>query len=150
MNSNKKDVKLYNVLFPFWFLMLIPSTWIIVLPGNFLIDSLVLLICMKCLHVENKKTFYKKHIWKIFAFGLLSDLIGSGLLFLALVMEWSMMGDELYITFPAMVISAICIYLFNYFVTFRKDDKHIRFKMALTFAIATAPYTFLIPSSWLY
>ena len=150
MNSNKKDVKLYNVLFPFWFLMLIPSTWIIVLPGNFLIDSLVLLICMKCLHVENKKTFYKKHIWKIFAFGLLSDLIGSGLLFLALVMEWSMMGDELYITFPAMVISAICIYLFNYFVTFRKDDKNIRFKMALTFAIATAPYTFLIPSSLLY
>lgn len=148
--NNKKDVKLYNVLFPFWFLMLIPSTWIIVLPGNFLIDSLVLIISMCCMHVENKKYFYKKHIWKIFAFGLLADLIGSGLLFLSLVLEWSTMGDELHITFPAMLISAACIYLFNYFITFKKDDKRIRFKMALTFAIATAPYTFLIPSSLLY
>ena len=148
--KNKNEVKLYNVLFPFWFLMLIPATWILVLPGNFLIDSLVLLICMKCLHVDNKKTFYKKHIWKIFAFGLLSDLVGSGLLFLALIMELSTMGDELYVTIPAMIISSVCIYVFNYFITFKKDEQNIRFKMALTFAIATAPYTFLIPSSLLY
>lgn len=150
MDKKKNHVKLYNVLFPFWFLMLIPATWIIVLPGNFLIDSLVLIITMYCLHIDEKKKFYKKHIWKIFVFGLLSDLIGSALMFGALLLEWSTMGDELYITLPAMLISAACIYLFNYFITFRKDEQNIRLKMALTFAIATAPYTFLIPSSLLY
>jgi hypothetical protein len=148
--KNKKDVKLYNVLFPFWMIMLIPTTWFIVIPGNFLIDSLVLLIAMKLMHIESKKQFYWKHIWKIFVFGIISDLIGSALLFLSVVLEFTTMGDELYITIPAMIVSSICIYLFNYCITFRKDDRDIRFKMALTFAIVTAPYTFLIPSSWLY
>ena len=58
-----KDVKLYNVLFPIWMLMLIPSLWLIVLPGNFLIDSLVLLIFMHCVKLEQRKVFYKKHIF---------------------------------------------------------------------------------------
>ena len=48
------------------------------------------------------------------------------------------------------LIAAAAIFLLNYFVTFRREDKAIRLKMALTFAIVTAPYTFLIPSSWLY
>lgn len=148
--KNKKDVKLYNVLFPFWMIMLIPTTWFIVIPGNFIIDSLVLIMAMKLMHVENKKQFYWKHIWKIFAFGIISDLIGSALLFLSVVLEFATMGDEWYITIPAMIVSSICIYLFNYYITFRKDDRDIRFKMALTFAIVTAPYTFLVPSSWLY
>ena len=39
--------------------------------------------------------------------------------------------NELYITVSAMLISAACIYLFNYFITFKKDNKRIRFKMAL-------------------
>ena len=148
--KNKKDVRLYNVLFPFWMIMLIPTTWFIVIPGNFLIDSLVLLIAMKLMHVESKKQFYWKHIWKIFVFGIISDLIGSALLFFSVVLEFATMGDELYITIPAMIISSICIYLFNRYITFKKDEPHIRCKMALTFAIVTAPYTFLIPSSWLY
>ncbi len=41
-----KDIKLYNVIFPFWMILLFPSVWFIVLPGNFIIDSLVLLISM--------------------------------------------------------------------------------------------------------
>ena len=60
------------------------------------------------------------------------------------------MGDEWYLTVPAILIAAAAIFLLNYFVTFRREDKAIRLKMALTFAIVTAPYTFLIPSSWLY
>lgn len=148
--KNKKDVKLYNVLFPFWMIMLVPTTWFIVIPGNFLIDSLVLIIAMKLMHVESKKQFYWKHIWQIFAFGIISDLVGSALLFLSVILEFATMGDEWYITIPAMIVSSICIYLFTYYITFRKDDSNIRFKMALTFAIVTAPYTFLIPSSWLY
>ena len=55
----KKEIKLYNVLFPLWMLMLFPITWLIILPGNFIIDSIVLIICMFALKFENKKQMYK-------------------------------------------------------------------------------------------
>ena len=146
-----KTTKLYNVLFPFWMLLLFPQMWLIVLPGNFIIDSAVLIISMFILKLESKKEFYRKNIFKIFAFGLLADAIGSAyMLVMVIVFELGSMGDELYITLPALIISAAMIFVFNYFVTFRKYDKAIRFKLSLTFAIVTAPYTFLVPSSWLY
>ena len=146
-----KDMRLYNVLFPIWMLLLFPVMWLIVLPGNFLIDSLVLVILMHRVKMEQKKTFYKRHILQIFGFGLLADVVGAAWLFLcAYVLEWGIYGDELYLTIPAAAIAGVCIYLLNYFVTFRKEEKSLRVKLALTFAIVTAPYTFLIPSKWIY
>lgn len=145
------EMRLYNVLFPFWMLMLFPQIWLIVLPGNFLIDSLVLVIAMRVLKMEKHKWFYNRHILPVFGFGLLADVIGSAYMFLtAFVFELGRMGDELYITVPALLISAAMIFILNYFVTFRSLDKPVRWRLALTFAIVTAPYTFLVPSSWLY
>ena len=72
MNDRRKDIKLYNVLFPFWAILLFPQTWWFVLPGNFVIDSLVLIISMWILKISEKKQWYKKHILKIFLFGLIS------------------------------------------------------------------------------
>ena len=147
----KKDVRLYNVLFPAWFLMLIPTVWLIVLPGNFLIDSLVLVAAMFAMKLANKKQFYKKHILKIYLFGLLSDVIGSAyMLLMVFVFELGIYGDEWYITVPALLVAAACIFLFNYYITFKRSQKSIRLRLAVIFAIVTAPYTFLIPSSALY
>ena len=146
-----KTTKLYNVLFPFWMLLLFPQLWLIVLPGNFIIDSLVLLASLYILKIADKKQWYKQHIVKIFAFGMLSDIIGAAyMLFLMIVFEVGQMGDELYLTLPALAISAILIFVFNYYITFKKAEKDLRLKLAITFAIVTAPYTFLVPSSWLY
>ena len=151
MLNEKKEIRLYNLLFPFWMILLFPQVWLIVLPGNFLIDSLVLLISMTILKIAPKKQFYKSYIVKIFAFGMLSDIIGSAYMFIMVFLfEIGIMGDEIYITLPALVISAALIFVFNYFVTFKKIDKALRFKLSLIFALATAPYTFLVPSSWLY
>ncbi len=148
--KNKKEIRLNNVIFPFWMLILFPITWVVVLPGNFIIDSLVLLASMAILGVENKKQSYKKYILPIFAFGMISDIIGGIFMFLMLVLEVSRMGDELYMTIPALVLSAAMIFVFNYFFTFRSAEKSFRMKMSLIFAIVTAPYTFLIPNSWMY
>ena len=151
MENKNNDIKLYNVLFPFWMLLLFPQMWAIVLPGNFIIDSLVLIISMFALKMTEKKRFYKRHIFPIWGFGMLSDIIGAAYMFLLMwAFEVGSMGDELYLTIPALIISAALIFVLNYFVTFRKSDKALRLKLALTFAIVTAPYTFLIPSSWLY
>lgn len=147
----KKEVRLYNVLFPFWMLLLFPVTWCVVLPGNFIIDSIVLIASMFCFKTQNKKVFYKQTIWKIFGVGILSDLIGAAYMLIMMIsLEIGGMGDDWYLTIPGLVISAVCIYFLNYFITFRKCVKQERVKLALIFAIVTAPYTFLIPSSWLY
>lgn len=147
----KKQIKLYNVLFPVWMLMLFPQMWLIVLPGNFLIDSLILIFSMYILKIAEKRVFYKQNILKIFLFGLLADAIGAVYMFIMVYcFEVGIMGDEWYLTVPGILISAICIFLLNYFVTFRKTEKTMRLRLAVIFAVVTAPYTFLIPTSWLY
>lgn len=149
--KKRKNVTLYNVLFPFWMMRLFPIVWIVVIPGNFIIDSLVLLGSLFLFKIEDKKQWYKKYILKVFVFGMLSDIIGSAyMLFMMLVFDVGSMGDELYLTLPALVLAAGMIFVFNYFVTFKKIDKKQRLQLALIFALVTAPYTFLIPSSWLY
>ncbi len=151
MNRKNNDVKLYNVLFPFWMILLFPQIWLIILPGNFIIDSVVLIISMIVLKIADKKQWYKRHIIKIFLFGMISDIVGAGyMLLLMTVFGVGRMGDELYLTAPAIVISSALIFILNYFITFKKTDKLLRLKLSLTFAFVTAPYTFLVPLSWLY
>ncbi len=147
---NNKSVRLYNILFPIWMLFFFPVVWLIVLPGNFIFDSIVLLLAMAALKITERKAFYKRHILKIFAFGMLSDFIGAGFLLLMIRLELYTFDTELLLTIPAVIISAVMIFVFNYFLTFRGLDAPMRFKMALIFAIATAPYTFAIPSSLIY
>jgi len=140
MNKKKKDIKLYNALFPFWMILLFPQLWAIVIPGNFIIDSIVLIISMLVLKMSDKKQFYKRHIFKIYGFGMLSDIIGSAYMYL-LMWKFNVgsMGDELYLTLPALLISAVLIFVFNYFITFKKIEKALRWKLSLIFAIVTAP-----------
>lgn len=147
----RKQVKLYNVLFPFWMLLIFPQMWLFVIPGNFIIDSVVLIVSMYALKFIQKKQYYKKTILKVFIIGMFSDIIGSAYMFsLLFFFEVGRMGDELYITLPALLISAALIYVLNYFVSFKSLGKASRIKMSVIFAVFTAPYTFLIPSSWLY
>ena len=91
---------------------------------------------------------YKKSIIKIVLFGVLADIIGAGLLLL--VCYLFELSDEIYITLPAMVISAILIFVFDYFISFKKFDKKNRLKLSIIYAVVTAPYTFLIPMNWTY
>lgn len=51
----EKKIKLYNMAFPIWLLWLIPITWFIILPVNFFIDLLVVVLTMKYLKIKNIK-----------------------------------------------------------------------------------------------
>ena len=150
MKNEKSSRVLYNVIFPIWMLILFPAAWFIVLPANFIIDSLVLIIAAFALKLCKKGTFYIKHILSIYVFGLLSDALGAGFMLLAVTFELSKSADEIYFTIPAVLISAVLIFVFNYFFSFKGIEKTERRKLALTFAIATAPYTFMIPTAWLW
>ncbi len=146
----KKDIKIYNVLFPLWMLLMFPVTWLVVLPGNFIIDSLVLIVSMCFFGIDEKKSFYKKSILKIFAIGIFSDVIGSLYMLLMVVLEIYDVVNEWYITLPGLLISAVLIFVLNYHITFKKCQQKQRLCLSLIFAIITAPYTFLVPTRWLY
>ena len=75
-NENKR---LYNVIFPVWMLILFPAAWFVVLPSNFIIDSLVLIIAMYAIKLCEKKAFYIKQILKNISFRFAFRCYRSGI-----------------------------------------------------------------------
>ncbi|MEL7656342.1 MAG: hypothetical protein AAGU75_10600 [Bacillota bacterium] len=162
MKARKKDVTLYNVLFPIWFLILFPVAWIVVLPANFVIDSIVLLISIKLLKLTNIKETYKSTILKVWVIGFASDFAGAGILFLGTMgspkwreylnsISWNPFDNWyaiLYVVF-ATIVSGLLIYILNYKFSFARLEISKRHKriLALALAIFTAPYIFLYPSA---
>lgn len=162
MKKNKKDVTLYNVLFPIWFLIMFPIGWIVVLPANFIIDSLVLLISIKLLKLANLKEIYKSTILMVWGIGFASDFVGAGILFVSsetsskwneylYAVSWNPFDNWyalLYVVF-AVVVSGLLIYIANLKLSFKnlnisKWNKRI---LALALAVFTAPYILLYPSA---
>ena len=80
----RKDVKLYNIIFPMWSIyfygMFFVPLWLILLPANFVVDSLVLLLLFWKLGLAEKKSLYKKSIWKTWGVGFLADVLASSLM----------------------------------------------------------------------
>lgn len=164
-----KKVKLYNIIFPIWFLMFFPPVILLTLIGNFVIDSLVIVICFFIFGLAQRQhellAFYKKTILKVWLFGFLADFIGAVILFLTQMpgtvkAEWvaaicydpfSQAAAVVIILF-AMLVSALFIFLFNYRISLKKQitDVSLRVKIALAIAIITMPWTFLLPTKWFY
>ncbi|PAQ15727.1 hypothetical protein [Bacillus sp. FJAT-42315] len=168
-----KDVKVYNLIFPIWLLIFFPPVVFITLLGNFLIDSLVIIICFYLFKLSksqpNLKAFYQKSIMKVWLFGFLADIIGAVILMMICGLEGENFGLSyeltsaisydpfshplaVFIISIAMLISTICIFFFNYKYTFKNiiTDKKARRKVALTIAIITIPWTFLLPTQWFF
>lgn len=159
-----KNIKLFNVIFPIWFLLLFPMTWLVILPANYIIDSIALLISLSLFKVANKKKIYKKTIFKIWIFGFIADMISSAVLYTSQFLPnkfYDITSAVSYNPFEnifgviyvilAVIISGYCIYIFNMKYIFRKIEIGISKKIAISVVIAilTAPYAFLIPTSTL-
>lgn len=168
----KKVKRLYNLIFPIWFLLFFPPVILLTIAGNYIIDSLVILVCFYCFKLKSLgfdlKLYYKESIFKVWGYGFLADIIGAGILFV-----FGLLGDRIglsyeltsaicydpfskpqavLIIFGAILVSALFIFLFNYKFSFKNliEEKVLRFKIALTLAIVTAPWTFLLPTKWFY
>lgn len=170
----KNSIKLYNLIFPIWLLWLIPITWIIVLPANFLIDLLVVVLTMKYLKVQDIKMNAKSVIFKVWIFGFIADFIGTASMFMANVIDFNyetQLGkwwynnisnavsynpfesiySVLWVT-VCVIITAFLIYLFNYKFCLKESnlDNEQKKKLALSLAIFTAPYLFYLPTVWFF
>lgn len=168
------NIKLYNLIFPIWLLWLIPITWIVVLPANFLIDLIVVVLTMKYLKVSDIKIKAKSVIFKVWIFGFIADFIGTAAMFLANTINFNYeteLGKWWYINISnavsynpfdsiyallwvtvCMIITSFFIYLFNYKFCLKNSnlDSDQKRKIALSLAIFTAPYLFYIPTSWFF
>ena len=165
-----KNNKLYNIMFPIWFLLVFPMTWLVIIPVNFIIDTIVILAGFKYLKVNNSYETYKKVILKIWIFGFLANIIGSVLLFLTGFLSdasqnslysaitnqvawnpFSSIGSSL-IVLLAISVSMVLIYLFNYKISLKKVglERKTAKKLAALLAIVTAPWILLFPSQLLY
>ena len=163
----RKEHRLYNVLFPVWLLIWIPSwLWLILIPANWLIDWLVLRFSLKRTGVEDYSQKAMKFSPKICLAGFLADFIGSGVLLgislltsdvsgqlsQALTLNPFMYLPAFLITCAAILLSSFCIYHFDRRILVKdtsltKEQVH---QAALTLAGITAPYLFLIPASLIY
>lgn len=160
--------KMYNVIFPIFFLFLFPMSWLIILPANFLIDLLVFYLSMRHQKIENRKELLFPAVWKVWGFGFLSDIIGCLVLLVFYLISsylpvfnsitqgivWNPYGNFIafLLTAGSVVLAGYLIYLFNKKYSFRKTmmserEKHVT---ALYLAVFTAPYVLLIPTMWLY
>ena len=167
----KNNIKLYNVIFPIWLLWVIPTTWIIVLPANFVIDLLVVALTMKHLKIEDWKRNTKSVIFKVWIFGFIADFIGTAAMFMANVIDFNyetQLGkwwynnitnavsynpfasfySILWVT-ACVILTAFLIYLFNYKICLKKLNLHNeqKKKIALSLAVFTAPYLFYLPTA---
>ena len=163
----KGDVRLYNVLLPIWILYFFPQVWLITLPGNLLIDCLVLLITLAVLKHTEKKAVLKGLWWKFWLLGFLADFVGAlflfGFWYLSLLPDpmggwveevfsaatlnpFRTLPGFLY-TLAGVAVAGVCIYCFDKRAmrSCALLDGRQRHLIALTMAIVTAPWTFLIP-----
>ena len=162
-----KKIKLYNVIFPVWFLFVFPPVLLLVLPGNFIIDSMIFFLAAKFLTIKNIKSIYKKTILRVWGFGFLADIVGAVFLFLSFTIPGTWWNDNiiaalawnpatniyaLLYCLAAITLSGFLIYYLNYNFTFKKIDMDVLKKKRLCFYIAllTAPYLFLLPTELFY
>ena len=170
----KKEVRLYNVIFPIWMLLLFPQMWLISMPANLVIDFLVLYFSMKYLKIEQPVEKAKSVILKTWAIGFASDIAGGIIMFMAALCDFdietpfgkwwydNLTNAVMYNPFESIVaflfvtmcviISAVFIYFINYkwcLKALEITDTE-RKKIALYLAIYTAPYLFYLPTKWFW
>lgn len=142
----KKDYKLYNFILP-PFILIGFSPWFLGLSlvGNFLIDSAVLSIIMLVVFKKFDKSFYIKKSFWLWLLGFSADIIGLFYIFTVSSVGGNISYNNLPMIISGIIIAGGFIFLLDYLV-FRKSDmtKKQALLSALTFAVLTAPYTFML------
>lgn len=177
MQKNQKTLVLYNLIFPVWLLVWLPTwLWLLIIPLNYGIDRLVFTKCARKLRPELAKNFFQKHTWKLFLLGFAADFIGMLFLLLPMLFDWIMdsrigVGPAFYRSFmsaislnafknvPALIYTAAAIALAGFLIWL--FDRRAILKtgefteqqadhIALMMAVFTAPYLYLLPITLFY
>ena len=171
----KKYVKLHNIIFPIWMLFwILPIFWIVVLPANFLIDLLVIILTMRYMNIQDIRQKAKAVILKVWIFGFAADFIGSLGMLLAMIITFDFktpFGNWWYYNITSgvainpfdnifsfvwvtlcIIAAAYFIYIFNCKICLKNIDisDSEKKRIALSLAIFTAPYLLYLPTKLFY
>ena len=164
----KKQTRLYNVLFPAWFLALLLFPFcLLVIFGNLVIDCLVLFLTLLALRHARKGAVMGKLWWKLWLLGYAADLAGAAWMFLGWLL--SMLPEPLgpffepllsghmlrpwshpltfCWTLAGVALAGVCIYFFDKRAMKKCEllDERQKHVIALTMAVVTAPWLFFVP-----
>lgn len=151
-----KPVRLYNVLFPIWAFWLWPSPlWLILLAGNFAIDSLV--VCLAAGRGQRARV-WKSSILRVWLLGYACDLIGAVVCLLAMIGADALIPPDtmyplllfpwnVFIALPGVLAAGVLLYFANRRWSFRRCGLNTAeiHRLSLALAVFTAPWTMLIP-----
>ena len=159
----QRETRLYNVLLPIWLLWVVPKVWIVILPGNLIIDCAVLLLALAALKHQDKWAVVKQLWWKFWILGFVADAVGMAWLFLgwALSVPLGKVWEDTVVhiihnafdnlwaflwMLAGVALSGLCIYLLDRLAMRRCTllTEREKQRIALTMAIVTAPWTFFI------
>ena len=160
----RQTTRLYNILLPIWLLWLFPQTWLVILPGNLLIDCAVLLLALLVLGCPAKKAVLGRAWWRLWRNGFLADAAGvvwlaAGMFLAAYGGDWwaealaSVAGSPfrtpaaLLWTLAGVAAAGACIYVLDRRALRRCPELSPRqvHRAALALAVVTAPWLFLVP-----
>ena len=161
----KKDVVFYNILFPVWMMIFIPSLlWLLLFPANYLIDHLVVYLSNP--DFPKRGEFCKKNVWKICLAGFGCDFAGALVLFIfgsSSKIKWlEAIADGINsnpfqntgsfaFVLTAVLISAVLIYIADRSILENAGFDHERAaRTARNLAVFTAPYLFFLPADLIY
>ena len=158
----KKELRLYNLMFPVWMLIWWPSPlWLGLIPLNYALDALVLHHSLPA--AMDRRAFRRRHAWKICLAGFLGDFLGSALLFAVYALAPShaltyaiayapFSGPGAFaVTFAAAALSAAAIFALDRWILRRAGlEPSAAVRAARNLALFTAPYLFFFPSGLLY
>ena len=172
----KKDIRLYNVLFPIWILMFWPTppVVLITLLGNLAIDCLVLYCTLRALKHPNRGEVVKKLWWRFWMFGFLADIVGAWCMLLIGEFPWLFgLGGSGFARFwddtvihimhnpfahpLALLVALLCIAVSGGLISLLDKramkkcdllDGRQKHIIALAMAIVTAPWLFLVTLYW--
>lgn len=156
-----KDI--YNITNPIWVFMLTPKNWLITIPLCYLITTIIFIISLYIVKIENKNEIYKKSIIKVWMFGFLASLIGATLMSIPLFFDIKIAGVSNITTNPYkgfystmylilnVMTNAFIIYFFNKKYSFNKTglDQIRKKKLSKIITIGTLPYVFFIPTEYI-
>ena len=155
--KSSKPVRLYNVLFPIWAFWLWPSPlWLILLAGNFAIDSLV--VCLAA-GKGRRARVWKGSILRVWLLGYACDLVGAMVCLFSLFAADALIPAQagmaslilfpgnVLVALPGVLVAGVLLYFCNRWWSFRRcglDAAEIH-RLSLVLALFTAPWTMLIP-----
>lgn len=137
----KRGIRLYNMIFPVWMLWLFPPAWLVILPGNLLLDGLVLLLSLAALGCAEKRSRMRSLLLPFWLCGFLADFAGLVWMYLGVFLS-KLSGGW---TLSAVALSGVCIYFLDRAVLkgeLAPPPQREQRIIALSMAVATAPWTF--------